>query len=101
MKFPVTRDELRSYNALKEREETLLANTLEHFCKEFERSMPTNVGTKQFVWRNLHNLKHHSVDPRFPKDEILCKFIEKIKETFLECEVIVDPLQTYIIVAWS
>ena len=67
------------------------ALVLEHLCKEFERCMSANIREKKFVWRNIHQ-----IEARY-----LSRFIEKLKETFIGCDIIVDPLKTYIIIDWS
>jgi len=54
--------------------------------------MPSNVKTKRFVWPCQS----------FPFErEYFPQYIEKLKAIFIGCDVIVDPLQTYIIIDWS
>jgi len=75
---------------------------LEHFCKEFKQSMPQNSKEKKFVWRQLHNIRQFHTQGRQSKtDEYLPQFINKLKEIFIGCDIIIDPLKTYLIIDWS
>ncbi len=64
MKFPITREELQSFDSVQERErlkeeeiQKMLNLMLDGFCKEFVKSMPSNSTGKQFVWRKLHQIR--------------------------------------------
>ena len=35
------------------------------------------------------------------KAPYLPRFVEKLKETFVGCDIIIDPLKTYLIIDWS
>jgi hypothetical protein len=103
MKFPITREDLQSFNYVKEREQDReeeiqkkVATFLEMLCKEFTMHIYSNSGRndltrdKKFVWRALLNV------PQYQD-----RLIEKVKETFIGCDIIVDPLKTYLIIDWS
>ena len=115
MKFPITRESLQAFDAVKEQEEKLeeelqnrFAQILDGICKEFQRTMYLNSKEKRFVWRNMHLLSSAQVQ-RSPgiiytqsgKPLELPKFIEKLKGIFIGCDIIVDPLKTYLIIDWS
>jgi hypothetical protein len=99
MKFPITRESLQVFDYAKEQEELrkeevqkLLAQILEQLCKEFKQNMVSNMKEKKFVWRQLHNRI---------QIEYLPIFIDKLKENFVGCDIIIDPLKTYLIIDWS
>jgi hypothetical protein len=105
MKFPITRESLQAFDYEKEKEElrkeeiqVTLALILEGLCKEFKEGMSSNSREKRFVWRKLHiiNITNYSSN----KDYIPI-FIDKVKETFIGCDIIIDPLKTYLIIDWS
>ena len=99
MKFPISRESLLTSDINKEYEEKLLQEKVELFCKEFERSFLSNINKKQFVFNNLNSMKmiYYNMNggTNTLAKNILPKFIEKLKETFI------DPLETYIIIDWS
>jgi UDP-N-acetylglucosamine pyrophosphorylase len=105
MKFPITRESLQAFDYAKEQEELreeeiqkTLSLILEELCTEFKKGMSSNSKEKRFVWRKLHiiNIKNYSSN----KDYIPM-FIDKVKETFVGCDIIIDPLKTYLIIDWS
>jgi len=110
MKFPITRETLQAFDYAKEQEELkeeevqkAFIQTIDIICKEVRRNMQSNSKEKKYVWRNLHLIREIYI-PGFiqPKtDEYLPRFIEKLKETFIGCDIIMDPLKTYIIIDWS
>ena len=104
MKFPITREILQIYDYKKVQQEQeeeafqkFISQQLEIVCKEFERSFQGNCREKQFVWRGIQNLNYH---PKY-RDRSLTEFIEKLEELFIGCDIIIDPLKTYIIINWS
>jgi hypothetical protein len=115
MKFPITRESLQAFDPVKEHEERMEEEVQKSFtqmidiiCKEVERNMHSKE--KKYVWRNLHLVRNLHINIRFPvgstyktmnTDEYLPRFIEKLKETFIGCDIIIDPLKTYLIIDWS
>jgi len=111
MKFPITRESLQAFDPVKEQEELMeeavqkaLAENLMYLCNEFKRIMPSNTREKRFVWRNIHNIRNINL-PGFASqhntDVYLPRFVEKLKETFVGCDIIIDPLKTYLVIDWS
>jgi hypothetical protein len=106
MKFPITRESLQAFDYVKEQEElkeeeiqkrhTLI---LDELCKEFKKYMPSNFKEKRFVWCRLNNITMINNDSS-NKDYIPI-FIDKVKEVFIGCDIIIDPLKTYLIIDWS
>ena len=110
MKFPITRETLQGFDYAKDQDElkeeeiqkrfTLI---LDGLCKEFKQNMVSNMKEKRFVWRRgLHNIRQFHI-PGFSSqmDEYLPRFIEKLNELFIGCDIIIDPLKTYLIIDWS
>ena len=117
MKFPITRESLQAFDFVKEQEEKLeeeiqirYNQILDGICKEFQRTMQLNFKEKKFVWRNMHLLRSLHVEEIYRvgssvktinTDSYLPQFIEKLKGVFIGCDIIVDPLKTYLIIDWS
>jgi hypothetical protein len=117
MKFPITRESLQAFDYLTEQKEKLEEEIQKSFtqmvdiiCREFQQTMQSNSTEKRFVWRNLHLVRNLHINVRFPVgstcntmniDAYLPRFIEKLKETFIGCDIIIDPLKTYLIIDWS
>jgi hypothetical protein len=40
-------------------------------------------------------------DRNSPKKDYIPIFIDKVKEVFIGCDIIIDPLKTYLIIDWS
>jgi len=98
MKFPITRESLQEFDYAKEQEELKeeenqkrLTQILEIICKDFKQNMQSNSKEKKYVWRQVSSVNHTH----------LPQFIEKLKEIFIGCDIIIDPLKTYLIIDWS
>jgi hypothetical protein len=110
MKFPITRESLQAFDPAKEREELKeeeiqksFTQNLDGLCKEFKQNIQSYSKEKRFVWRNLHAIRNLYLSgfSQGTTDEYLPRFIEKVKETFIDCDIIIDPLKTYLIIDWS
>ncbi len=108
MKFPITRECLQAFDQVKEqtelREEEIqkgLTQIIEQLCNEFKQRMPSNSKEKKFVWRQLDRIPRHISGCYSTPDGYILKFIEKLKEVFIGCDIIIDPLKTYLIIDWS
>ncbi len=109
MKFPITRESLQEFDLDKEKEELReeeiqkgITRILEHICTQIKQTMHSNSKEKKFVWRQINSIRQFNI-PGFNSkmDEYLPRFIEKLKETFIGCDIIIDPLKTYLIIDWS
>ena len=110
MKFPITRESLQAFDYAKDqaelKEEEIqkeLTLSLDKLCKEFKQTMPSNSKEKKFVWRS--GLRDITVirypDLNLSKKDYILIFIDKVKEVFIGCDIIIDPLKTYLIIDWS
>jgi len=121
MKFPITREELQSYNyssIMQQRtEENInkkITETIQNICDDFERNLPNTVNEKKFVWywgkgNGIDKIIQYSYgqyglsDPTTIKTytEITKKsFMKRLRELFIGCTILMNPLQTYIIIDW-
>jgi hypothetical protein len=109
MKFPITRETLQAFDYDKEKEELrneeiqkTLTKILEQLCNEFKKYMYLNSKEKKFVWRNINIIRHFQISGYNSKtDEYLPQFIDNLKDVFIGCDIIIDPLKTYLIIDWS
>lgn len=127
MKFPITREELQRFdytlemNQKRERDvDNKMDDILKRLCQDFEKSIQTSTREKKFVWTDGNNkgqgvfteifdfLRYYNNGVRASHDDNILLFeskkkylIGKIREIFIGCDIIVDPLQTYIIIDWS
>ena len=111
MKFPITRESLQAFDSAKEQEELKEEELQKHFmlildsiCKDLKRTMSSNSKEKKYVWRNIqaiHNMYNTGIPMHNTGLPHLHRFIEKLKETFIGCDIIMDPLKTYLIIDWS
>ena len=112
MKFPITRECLQAFDYVKEQEEKMeeaiqkrFTKILDELCGAFMHSMPSNSKEKKFVWHGLlQNIRQFHIQGYIgtnSKIDYLPQFIEKLKEVFIGCDIIIDPLKTYLIIDWS
>lgn len=110
MKFPITRESLQAFDIAKEQEELQEEELQKHFilklesiCNNLKQTMPSNSKEKRFVLRNITEGWPINVGQKvnIKIDEYHSRLIEKLKETFIGCDIIMDPLKTYIIIDWS
>ena len=109
MNFPITRETLQSFDYKKYRQDLKdeeiqkkFTQMVDQICKEFEQRIEKNIKEKQFVWNQLHLIRNMNVLGFNSKtDEYLPQFIDKLKEVFIGCDIIIDPLKTYLIIGWS
>ena len=112
MKFPITRESLQAFDYAKDqaelKEEEIqkqLTLSLDRLCKEFKQTMPSNSKEKKFVWcsglRDITVISRFHPDSNLSKKDYIPIFIDKVKEVFIGCDIIIDPLKTYLIIDWS
>ena len=106
MKFPITRESLQAFDQKKEdaeKKEQYFHRVLEadvtSICNEVAKGMSSYSREKKFVCRNFS--QHRTREAGINIDYYLPRLIERLKETFIGCDVIIDPLKTYIIIDWS
>ena len=123
MKFPITRESLKAWDYNKDTEDlrieaihkeinNQLKLTLDRIFPDFQREMHANsCRTKKFVCQlsqsimPIQQLGRRSCNGITDIDkyinEFIDKLIDKLKENFIGCDIIIDPLKTYIIIDWS
>lgn len=118
MKFPITRESLQTFTREKENEEMnkemiekQIILDLDKFRKDFKDymigyqsdMMGHQIGKdKKFVFHlgigGGGRLINSNIITRDEYFNILC---ERVKELFIGCDFIIDPLKTYMIIDWS
>ena len=108
MKFPITREYLQAFDPVKEREDKIITDCLNRLCQKFEQNMSMNYPQqcmrstkpleKRFVYEDIGSLQR-TVEPF--SGERLPRFIRRLRETFIGCDITMDPLKTYILIDWS
>ena len=111
MKFPITRESLQAFDQKKEdaektehRIQQLLEWHVKEICDTLVKGMAGYSRDKKFVWRGFTNsavFDRREGAYLIQIDDYIPRIIEKLKETFIGCDVISDPLKTYIIIDWS
>ena len=96
MKFPITREELQTFN----REEYIINDrinkSVQQVCDRIKQQILYGSREKRFIVRDeLPNRQ------QVGRDAIISMFMDRLKETFIECDITIDPLKTYIIIDWS
>ena len=121
MKFPITREELQTYNYSSIRQQRVeeninkkISETIQKICDDFERNLPNNLNEKKFVWywergNGIAKMIQYSSGEYGLSDPTAIKiytenkktdFMERLRELFIGCTIIMDPLQTYIMIDW-
>jgi hypothetical protein len=62
------------------------------------------MAEKRFVWNELRTIRKPKCggnDIDVSESILIPLLVEKLKENFIGCNIIVDPLNTYIIIDWS
>ena len=114
-------DELRD-EAFHKEVHTQLKQALDRIYPDFQQQMHTNsYQTKKFVCQlsqYIQNIRQqpiqaekfvngilHTIDINKYRNKYINEFIDKLtdklKENFIGCDIIIDPLKTYIIIDWS
>jgi hypothetical protein len=96
MKFPITRNELQNYNITikKEAED----REFEHIFNSYVLSSLQNNIIQATHLNKTQAVAHFPF--QMPKT-LLPKIIEKLREYFIDCKIIIDPLESYVIIDWS
>jgi len=109
MEFPITRERLQKYRVneavLVENKQRVLKE-IQVICKDVERIVLTTYESK-YIYRipnvvkngelRLSNIPLTCVQPL----GILKELVVAIKNTFPDSNIMVDPLETYIVIDWS
>jgi hypothetical protein len=122
MKFPITRERIKAYayateleELRKEEIEKCFTVALKDLCDDFTTNIRLNPRDSRFVWRKLQTPRYFSPYLRLygvkelqydteefvlSSDEHLPRFVQNLREHFIGCNIIVDPLKKYLIIDW-
>jgi len=110
MEFPISRERLQNYKlneALSVENKQRVLREIQKICKDVEITVLT-TNERKFVYRisgdiKNSNLRVTSNNMRRDQPVNILKelLVAEIHNTFPDCTVIVDPLETYIIIDWS
>ena len=95
MELPITRENLRNYSILEARDNNMINSGLTRLLNLVQMHLMKST-ERRFIMKNL-NIEHITG----VSERLIPEFIEKIRENFIDCDVIVDPLRTYLIIDWS
>ena len=103
MKFPISREDLQNFDIAKDRDEEAaeqmkksVVDVMNRLCNHFKRDIYNCIRDQRFIWRNIDNERITGVT-----EKLLPHLIKKLQETFIDCQILVDPLKTYLIIDWS
>jgi hypothetical protein len=112
MEFPITRERLRNYmnGEAQEREIAKRVNeTVGIICKEIEQTVifknekkcVFELRGKRAYGLIFSPLQLGNNGIGLPSDGLLPQVIDALKEKCIGCDIVVDPLKTYILIDWS
>lgn len=120
MKFPITREALQAFDRVKddqelfhERIQETVKRVVDEVCRQVTKHLYESSGP--FVCQHLRLLLVSTADNtahitpqykgRLPFDYIVKNFLppllEKLKETFINCDITIDPVENYLTIDWS
>lgn len=99
MEFPITREQLQTYNVLEYHRKKQFDQHIKIICGRVELTV---LGGKERHYKHMTaHIKHNYVQGVGQFSPILSDVLAKLKELFVDCKVLVDPLETYILIDWS
>jgi len=120
MKFPTTREALQAFDRVKDNEELFqerIEDTVKQVVAEVCRQVVKHLyeSSGPFVYQHLRLLLVSTADNtahmtpyykgRLPFDYIVKNFLpplfEKLKETFIGCDITIEPLDNSLTIIWS
>jgi len=120
MKFPTTREALQAFDRVndekelfKERIEETVKRVVNEVCRQVNKHLYES--TEPFVCQHFRLLLVSTADNtaqmtpqykgRLPFDYTVKNFLppllEKLKETFIDCDISIDPVENYLIITWD
>jgi hypothetical protein len=109
MEFPITRERLQNYReneAVAVETKQRVSKEMKQICKDVEILL-INSNERKYVYRISGDIKYGFIFPmnnpivRVNQKGILKELIEALENTFIDCKIILDPLETYILIDWS
>ncbi len=120
MKFPITREALQAFDPVKDQEELFqerieetVKRVVAEVCRQVAKHLYESSGP--FVYQHLRLLLVSTADNtaqmtpqykgRLPFDYTVKNFLpplfEKLKETFIDCDITIDPVENSLIINWT
>ena len=100
MEFPITRERLQNYKANEAQAvetKQRVSKEIKQICKDVEIVLLTS-NERKYVYRiPPTNSPIRYINPK----GIVKEIIEALENTFIDCKIILDPLETYILIDWS
>jgi hypothetical protein len=108
MEFPITRERLQNYRMnedLKAEAKQLVSKEIVKICKDVEGTV-LSTNEHKYVYRIPSRIKYPNLRTSnqviLPQPVgILKELVAGIKDTFPDSDIIVDLLETYVIIDWS
>lgn len=108
MEFPITRERLQRYRldeAVAVETKQRVAKEMEGICKGVEGTV-LGTNDRRYVYRMPGHVKHpnlrQSNSIRMPHPtSILKELMKEIGKAFPDSTIVLDPLETYILIDWS
>lgn len=98
MEFPISRERLQSYKNSQLIDDS--AAELSKICKAIEQTVLYS-NTSTYVYRIPLLIKNSIIRSDEANVKLLNVFIEGLKGMFIDCSVVIDPLETYIVISWQ
>ena len=98
MEFPITKERLQTYKNSQLIDDA--AAELSKICKAIEQTVLYN-NTSTYVYRIPLIIKNSLIRSDETNVKLLNVFIEGLKGMFINCSVVIDPLETYIVISWG
>jgi len=109
MEFPISRKSLQTYRAndaqAVETKQAVLKE-IQKICKDVEKKVLT-TNDRRYIYYIPQVIKHDDLMPMHSPviiakpDGFLKGLLDSIKNTFPDCTITMDPLETYILIDWS
>ena len=104
MEFPISRTNLQRYREckavaadIKER----VSEEIKVICKNVEATI-LNTYDNYYIYRVPSHVKYGSSGLSFTQQaNIIKELMNSITNLFIDCKIIIDPLESYILIDWS
>uniref|UniRef100_A0A6C0EQX9 Uncharacterized protein n=1 Tax=viral metagenome TaxID=1070528 RepID=A0A6C0EQX9_9ZZZZ len=108
MEFPISRDRLRNYKlseAVYVETRQRVMKEIQQICKDIERIV-LNTNEHKYIYRipvyvKNPNLRLNNDIKLTNPSSIINRIIIELQNTFPDSAIVIDPLETYIIIDWS
>jgi len=105
MEFPISRERLQRYRtneAVTTETRQRVMTEIQKICKEVERTVLT-TGDRKYIYRISDPVRFGHLRSAWEVQcaDILKDLMHAIRQTFPDSTVMLDPLETYILIDWS